>query len=58
MKLLVLETIVLSMDPWVNNVAIVTVASAGIGADIADRLVKEGLTVRYLAIKLKFFSTV
>lgn len=44
---------VLSLDQWKGKVAVVTGASDGIGANIVQRLIQEGLTV-----SLKMFSCI
>lgn len=44
------------MDKWKNKIALVTGASFGIGAGIADRLVKEGLQVIGLARKVEIIE--
>nr|XP_022902865.1 farnesol dehydrogenase-like [Onthophagus taurus] len=44
---------VLSLDRWVNKIAIVTGVSAGIGAAIAEKLVQEGIIVVGVARRIE-----
>ncbi|XP_050518841.1 farnesol dehydrogenase-like [Diabrotica virgifera virgifera] len=46
----------LSMERWVGKVAIVTGASVGIGAAVAERLVKEGCKVIGIARRVKLME--
>lgn len=42
------------MEKWVNTIAVVTGVSSGIGAEIAEKLVKAGVNVSKKRIFSKF----